>query len=398
MSEVNNKSLTIMVVAGENSGDVLAAGLVAELKTRFPKARFIGVAGENMRAQGVQSVFPLDDLNVMGLVEVLPQLRKLFAKRDELVEVAKREKIDLLLTVDFQDFNASLAKKIKAQCKVPCIHYVSPTVWAWRRGRIPKMARYLDHLLVLFPFEPEMYYGSGLRCTFVGHPVAQNMRGMSGLAERVHEVAQDEKQKIRIALLPGSRKSLIKKLLPTMLRALHDLQFDLFENQPGEMELVLPIADPEHQIFIEQILIELNLNHANIIFVCGEQRFEELATCKAALAASGTSNLELAMLGLPMLVVYSFSPVTYWLAKPFVNVPYGSPVNWVAGKQIVPELLQGNFTETAVREGLKLLLKDSVSRSQQLAGLKAVREALGENQDVDASFKAAEVIASYLNN
>lgn len=413
MSEVNNKFLTIMVVAGENSGDVLAAGLVAELKTRFPNARFIGVAGNNMRAQGVQSVFPLDDLNVMGLVEVLPQLRKLFAKRDKLVEVAKREKIDLLLTVDFQDFNASLAKKIKAQCKVPCIHYVSPTVWAWRRGRIPKMARYLDHLLVLFPFEPEMYYGSGLKCTFVGHPVAQNMRGMSGLAESNQEVVPDEKQKIRIALLPGSRKTLIKKLLPTMLRALHDLQSDLFdqassekessekelsEKQPGEMELVLPIADPEHQIFIEQMLLELNLNHANIIFVSGEQRFEVLASCKAALAASGTSNLELAMLGLPMLVVYSFSPVTYWLVKPFVNVPYGSPVNWVAGKQIVPELLQGNFTETAVREGLKLLLKDSVSRSQQLAGLKAVREALGENQDVDASFKAAEVIATYLNN
>jgi len=393
MSEVNNKSLTIMVVAGENSGDVLAASLITQLKTRFPRARFIGVAGKNMLAQGVESIFPLEDLNVMGLVEVLPQLPKLFEKRDQLVDVAKREKIDLLLTVDFQDFNASLAKKIKAECKVPCIHYVSPTVWAWRRGRIPKMAKYLDHLLVLFPFEPQMYYGSGLKCTFVGHPVAQNMRGMSALTEAAQEqeIEPQKKQKVKIALLPGSRKTLIKKLLPTMLRALNDLQSEM-----GEMEIVLPVADFEHQHFIEQMIADMDLENNNILFVSGEQRFEVLAKCKAALAASGTSNLELAMLGLPMLVVYSFSPLTYWLAKPFVNAPYGSPVNWVAGKQIVPELLQGNFTEDAVRENLKPLLKDSVSRSQQLAELKVVREALGENQDIDASVKAAEIIATYL--
>ena len=392
MSEVNEKPVCIMVVAGENSGDVLAAGVIAEIKVRFPHARFIGVAGKNMLAQGVESLFPLEELNVMGLVEVLPQLRKLFEKRDQLVELAQREKIDLLLTVDFQDFNASLAKKIKAECKVPCIHYVSPTVWAWRRGRIPKMAKYLDHLLALFPFEPEMYYGSGLKCTFVGHPVAQNMRGMSAFAESAQETEKG-KQKIKIALLPGSRKSLIKKLLPTMLKALNDLQSEI-----GEMDLLLPVADPEHQRFIEEMIAEIYPDNNNIRFVSGEQRFEALAECKAALAASGTSNLELAMLGLPMLVVYSFNPLTYWLAKPFVNAPYGSPVNWVAGKQIVPELLQGNFTEDAVRENLKPLLKDSVSRSQQLAELKAVREALGENQDVDASFKAAEIVVSYLKN
>lgn len=382
------KQKRIMIVAGENSGDVLASGLMEQLKKIFPNVSFIGVGGEQMLAQGLHNVFPLEELNVMGLVEVLPHLRRLFRKRDELIEVAKREKIDLLITVDFQDFNASLAKKIKAQCAVPCIHYVSPTVWAWRRGRIHSMAKYLDHLLVLFPFEPEMYYGSGLKCTFVGHPIAQAMKGMSVLSEKASENLEG---KINIAVLPGSRLSLIEKLLPTMLDAVSALQ-----SHDYRFRINIPVAHEDH----EELIINIALNHGlapeQINFVTGELKFEQLAECKAALAASGTSNLELAMLGIPMLVVYKFNMLTYLIAKAFVKAPYGSPVNWVAGKQILPELIQADFTQEKIIEHLKPLLNDSVQRSQQLAELKQVREALGESQDVDASVKAASVIAEYL--
>jgi lipid-A-disaccharide synthase len=345
-----------------------------------------------MLAQGVQSIFPLEDLIVMGFIEVIPHLKRLFAKRDELVEVAKRENIDLLITIDFQDFNASLAKKVKVQCKVPCVHYVSPTVWAWRRGRIHKMATYLDHLLALFPFEPEMYYGSGLNCSFVGHPIAQQMKGMSRLSEQVNQKAiAENKAKVQIALLPGSRTGLIKKLLPTMLDAYNKLNFE------GKVSgLCIPVAHDDHKALITELGLEKGIKPEDINFVSGESRFESLAQCKAALVASGTSNLELAMLGIPMLVVYQLNSLSYWLLKPFVKAPYASPVNWVAGKKIIPELLQHEFTRDEVLENLRPLLIDSVRRSQQLVELKQVREALGESQDVDASVKAANIVAEFL--
>lgn len=396
MQEKSLDKKTIMIVAGENSGDLLAAGLVEQLKQGFPNARFIGVAGENMLAQGVESIFSLADLNVMGFIEVLPHLKRLFAKRDELVEVAKREKIDLLITVDFQDFNASLAKKIKAQCKIPCVHYVSPTVWAWRRGRIHKMANYLDHLLALFPFEPEMYYGSGLTCSFVGHPLAQQMKGVSELSFLFNEKSNSDSEKkqynkVNIALLPGSRTGLIKKLLPTMFDALNRLNFEERVNK-----VYIPVAHEEHKELIIEIGLAKGIKSDDIIFVSGSNRFELLALCKAALVASGTSNLEMAMLGIPMLVVYQFNSLTYWLLKPFVKAPYASPVNWVAGKPILPELTQYDFTEENVLEHFRPLLNDSVQRNQQLVELKQVREALGESQDTPASLKAANIVAEFL--
>ncbi len=386
----SEEAKTVMVVAGENSGDFLASGLIEELKLLFPNARFIGVAGERMKALGVESVFPLEELNVMGFVEVLPHLKRLFQKRDELIDVAKREKIDLLITIDFQDFNASLAKKVKTQCGVPCVHYVSPTVWAWRRGRIHKMAKYLDHLLALFPFEPEMYYGSGLSCSFVGHPLALEMKGVSALSEEF-QANKTEGLKPTLALLPGSRKGLITKLLPKMLKAFSRLKFE------GKVEgLCIPIAHDDHKTLILELGLECGVVESDIEFVSGEGRFDALARCQAALVASGTSNLELAMLGIPMLVVYQFNPVTYHLLKPFVKAPYGSPVNWVAGKQILPELVQADFTVNGILEDLRPLLNDSVQRSHQLAELRQVREALGEHQEVDASKKAAAIVAEYL--
>lgn len=393
MEERSKDNKTIMVVAGENSGDLLAAGLIEELKQAFPNARFIGVAGESMLAQGVESVFPLEELNVMGFVEVIPHLKRLFQKRDELIEVAKHRNIDMLITIDFQDFNASLAKKIKAQCGVPCVHYVSPTVWAWRRGRIYKMATYLDHLLALFPFEPEMYYGSGLNCSFVGHPLALQMKGMSAMSEEFYETAKEQDDAcVSLALLPGSRKGLISRLLPTMLDAYSRLRF---ENKV--QKLVVPVAHEDHKALIIETGLEYGIKREEIEFVSGESRFEELAKCRAALVASGTSNLELAMLGIPMLVVYKLNHLSYHLLRPFVNAPYGSPVNWVAGKQIIPELVQHDLKTKSVLEHLRPLLHDSVQRAHQLVELRQVRNALGEQQELGASAKAAAIVAELLS-
>jgi len=395
MKQRSLEQKTIMVVAGESSGDILAAGLISELQQGFPNARFIGVAGENMLALGVESVFPLDELNVMGFIEVLPHLKRLFNKRDQLIDIVESAKVDLLVTIDFQDFNASLAKKVKARFNIPCVHYVSPTVWAWRRGRIYKMAKYLDHLLALFPFEPEMYYGSGLACSFIGHPLALQMKGMSALSLSYQNSQKNntnsKEGEVILALLPGSRGGLIKKLLPTMLAAYKRLRADNKVNR-----LCLPIAHEEHERLIVKIATEMDITAEELLFVNHENRFDALAKCRAALVASGTSNLELAMLGIPMLVVYRLNFLSYYLLKPFIDVPYISPVNWVAGKNVLPELVQYECNQEKIVEQLSPLLNDSVQRSHQIAELRTVRESLGETQNLDASSKAAEIVAKYL--
>lgn len=384
------KAPTIMIVAGENSGDILGAGLVSEIQKLYPKAKFVGVTGEKLKASGVETIFPIDDLNVMGLIEVIPHLKRLFARRDTLVEYVQNNKVDLLLTIDFQEFNASLAKKVKNITNIPCVHYVSPTIWVWRRGRVKKMARYLDHVLALFPFEPELYYGSGLKCTFVGHPLAQEMRGMS----QDNELSAS----LSLALLPGSRKGLIRKLLPDLLTAVKRLKFQLEQDDstPAELNVVVPVVADEHKKLIQDLAIENDFDPALISFVKSEDRFEELSKCHAAVAASGTSNLELALLGVPMLIVYRLNQLTYWILRPFIDAPYGSPVNWVAGRKVIPELIQQEFTPLNAYEEIRKLLMDPITRNKQLAELNNVRQALGESQDVSASAIAAEVVSEYL--
>lgn len=361
----------IMILAGEVSGDKLGAALMADLKKAQPKIQFVGVGGELMEKEGLVSLFPMEELAVMGFVEVLPALPRLIKRLKELVTFAETEKIDLLLTIDAQDFSARLAKKIKARLRVPCVHYVSPTVWAWRPGRVQKMAKYLDHVLALFPFEPKYYEGSKLACTFVGHPMAQEMAHWS----KTVPTAPEGDFAYPLALLPGSRSGEIARHLPTMVETCQMLE--------GDKPVLVPVPHEQAAKQVGDILSCLKIDKTKFDVVTGEERYKALQNCRVALAASGTVNLELAFLGVPMVVMYRMAPLTYWLAKRLVSVPYISPVNWVAGKKVLVERIQEEAEVATLAADIRQL-SNSEAWGIQSKALQNVREKLACPADKQA--------------
>ena len=383
MADTHNTSKLIMVIAGENSGDLLGADVVRDLKKKFPDARFVGVAGKQMQAEGVESLFPMDELNIMGFVDVLPHLRHLFKRRDELIAYAKEHGVDLLLTIDAPDFSLRVAQKMKQEVAIPCVHYVSPSVWAWRKGRAQKMAQYLDHVLALFPFEVPFYEKVGLDCSFVGHPIVKR------LAEHVPQSDVMPTGTPKIALLPGSRKGVMSRMLPTMMET-----FALLKADMPDLKAVIPLADSHHQAWVEELIDDTS----DIEFIENEQRFSELKGCRVALATSGTSNLELAMLGIPTVVAYKLGGLTYAIARLLVHIPYASPVNWVAGQKVIPEMIQSEFTAAKAAEFVKPLFNEGKIRTTQLQQLKRVRQLLENGSGSNLSYrKASDVVASYIS-
>lgn len=368
-----------MIIAGEASGDLLGAGLIKAIKEQQLDVQFCGVAGAEMQAQGMKSLFDMQELSIMGIAEVLPHIPHMIKRIHETVAYAKEQKIDALVTIDSPDFCLRVAKKIKKELGIPCIHYVSPSIWAWRRGRAKKMAEFLDHVLLLFPFESQYYAPHNLKTTFVGHPVTQ--RGIP--------VAHYNNEPI-LALLPGSRKKVIERMLPEMVAAFNRLKQDI-PNLKG----IIPLVSNKHKVLIEDLI-------PNSIDIVIENRFAKLAECRAALATSGTSNLELAVAKIPMVITYAVSSFTYLLTQILADIPYASPVNWVLneGKPFsegVPELLQDEATAENMYQKLLPLLQDSSERKTQLETLEKTISKLSAPRQ-GSSEKAAETVLSYITN
>ncbi len=370
----------IMLIAGESSGDLLGAGLMAELKQKFPMATFVGIGGEKMQGQGLRPVFDMEELNVMGIFEVLPKVPKLLRRRSQLVEVMRTEQVDLLITIDAPDFGLRVAQKAKKKLGVKCVHYVSPSVWAWRQGRTHKMAKYLDHILLLFPFEVEIYNKANLPCTFVGHPVAERLGYLSP-----KKLTFPEGEPC-LAILPGSRRGVISRMFPVMLETFRALQKDI-----PNLKAVMPLVHEHHKKW----LAECGGNLDDIHFVSEDQRFDALAKCQAALATSGTSNLELAMIGLPTVVGYKMSENTYKIASKLVDVPYISPVNWVLEERALPEFIQHEATVENFKKSLAPLLRDTKEREFLALRLLHTRQKLLlKNQT--PSQRAAAAVAQFI--
>lgn len=370
----------IMLIAGESSGDLLGAGLMAEFQKKFPHATFVGVGGEKMQALGLRSVFDMEDLNVMGIFEVLPKIPKLLGRRNELVSVMQTEQVDLLITIDAPDFCLRVAQKAKKKLGMKCVHYVSPSVWAWRRGRTFKMAQFLDHILLLFPFEVEIYNKANLPCTFVGHPVAERLGYLS--PKKLTFPDGDP----CLAILPGSRRGVISRMFPVMMETFRALQQDI-----PNLKAVMPLVHEHHKKWLKEFGGDLS----GIEFVAEDKRFDALAKCQAALATSGTSNLELAMIGLPTVVGYKMSKNTYRIASRLVNVPYISPVNWVLEERALPEFIQEDATVENFKKALKPLLRDTKEREFIALRLLHTRQKL-LIKNKTPSQRACEAVVNYL--
>jgi lipid-A-disaccharide synthase len=368
----------LLVVAGEASGDLHGARLVSELRRLIPGLSVFGLGGDELRAAGLDPVAHSAEISVVGITEVLRILkraREVFAAL--LAEVDRRRPAAAVL-IDFPDFNLRLAKELKKR-GVPVVYYISPQVWAWRRGRVKTIAQVVDRMLVLFPFEVGFYRRFGVDVVHVGHPLVDEVPQLPSAWER----GEPSREPYRVALLPGSRVSEVEALLPVMLAAVRRLAEDL----PVEARLIRAPTVPQEMLEEE---IELSGLPVRII---SENRFAAVADSHLALCASGTATLEVGLLGTPMVMLYRLGRWTYLVAKLLVHLPYVSLVNLVLGRKVVPELVQGAASPERIALEAEQLLLDERERDDQRAALAEVRGRLGSG---GASRRAAAEIAELL--
>ncbi|MFJ4141619.1 lipid-A-disaccharide synthase [Pseudomonas sp. NPDC089734] len=372
-------SLRIALVAGEASGDILGSGLMRAIKARHPDVEFIGVGGPLMEAEGMRSSFPMERLSVMGLVEVLGRLRELLARRKLLVQQLIEEKPDVFIGIDAPDFTLNIELQLR-RAGIKTVHYVSPSVWAWRQKRVLKIREGCDLMLTLLPFEARFYEEKGVPVRFVGHPLADTIPLESDRPAARAELGLGDGPVV--ALMPGSRGGEVGRL--------GSLFFDTAERlltERPDLRFVLPCASPQRRAQVEQLLQGRDLP----ITLLDGQSHVALAACDAVLIASGTATLEALLYKRPMVVAYRLAPLTFWILKRLVKSPYVSLPNLLAQRLLVPELLQDAATPETLSRTLLPLLDDG---SAQTAGFDDIHRTLRR----DASNQAADAVLSLMGH
>ncbi|MCX4066226.1 MULTISPECIES: lipid-A-disaccharide synthase [Pseudomonas] len=370
-------NMRIALVAGEASGDILGAGLMRALKAQHPAVEFIGVGGPLMQAEGLVSYFPMERLSVMGLVEVLGRLRELLARRKLLIQTLIKEKPDVFIGIDAPDFTLNIELKLR-QAGIKTVHYVSPSVWAWRQKRVLKIREGCDLMLTLLPFEARFYEEKGVPVRFVGHTLADEIPLQADRAAARAELGLPDGP--LVALMPGSRGGEVGRLASVFFDAAERLQ-DL---KPG-VRFVLPCASPQRRAQIETLLQGRNLP----LTLLDGQSHLALAACDAVLIASGTATLEALLYKRPMVVAYRLAPLTFWILKRMVKSPYISLPNLLAQRLLVPELLQDDATPDALAQTLLPLIDGG---EEQTRGFDAIHRTLRR----DASNQAADAVLTLI--
>lgn len=372
----------MLIVAGEASGDLHGSNLIKSLKERDPSLVFYGIGGEKMRGAGLNAIADSRELAVVGISEVILKLGKLYAAFNKLKKALDERRPDVVVLIDYPDFNLYVAKEAKKR-KIPVIYYISPQVWAWRRGRVKKIARLVDKMLVVFPFEVDIYQKAGIDVEYVGHPLSATVS--SRLSKDGAKASLGMAQCQSVALLPGSRRHEVARLLPVMIAAA-----SLIKKEMPDIQFVLPAADTIEDNFIKSFI------HDNIqIRIVRGRCYEALRASDAALVASGTATLETALMEVPMVIVYKFSFLTAIFGRLFVHIDDVGLPNIVAGRRIVPELIQEEATPSALAENILRILKDQDTREKMVYELKEVKNKIG---NVDASRDAAEKIYAFLES
>ena len=370
-------NLRIALVAGEASGDILGAGLMRALKAQHPAIEFIGVGGPLMQAEGLTSYFPMERLSVMGLVEVLGRLRELLARRKKLVADLIAAKPDVFIGIDAPDFNLNIELKLR-QAGIKTVHYVSPSVWAWRQKRVLKIREGCDLMLTLFPFEARFYEEKGVPVRFVGHTLADAIPLEADRAAARAELGLPDGP--LVALMPGSRGGEVGRLGALFL----DTAQRLRALRPG-VRFVLPCANPQRRAQLEELLVGRDLP---LTLLDGKSHLA-LAGCNAVLIASGTATLEALLYKRPMVVAYRLAPLTFWILKRMVKSPYVSLPNLLAQRLLVPELLQDDATVEALAQTLSPLIEGG---EEQTRGFDEIHRTLR----LDASNQAADAVLNLI--
>jgi lipid-A-disaccharide synthase len=359
----------IFISAGEASGDLYASRLVEVLKSRHPGAEFFGCAGPRMQAAGVRPIVDQRSLAVVGIVEVIPHIPRILGELNRLVRASAAERPDVAILTDSPSFHLPLARKLRRQ-GVPIVYLVAPQAWAWKQGRVKTMRATLSRLLCIFPFEEEFFQKHGVAATYIGHPLSRLARPQLTRAEFCSKLGVPEVTRI-VALLPGSRHGELAKHLPILLDAAQRIR----ERHPVTFVLPLPAGfGLQNTRFWEPV-------RAASIQVIEGHTWDALAQAELALAASGTVTVEAAMLGTPMVTFYRVNTLSWYLQRWRVQTPFLTMVNLVAGRRVVPELIQDEMTAERITAEAFHLLEDNDARENMRAGLAEVAKKLGSERD-----------------
>jgi lipid-A-disaccharide synthase len=375
----------IAMVAGEASSDQLAAHLIEALKKQIPDVQFYGIGGPKMQRHGFDSLWPAEKLAVRGYAEVLKHYREIVGIRRQLLQRILKDKPDAFIGVDGSDFNLWLEKRLKRH-GIPAIHFVSPSIWAWRKNRMKKIIQSVTHILAIYPFEPELYAGTSVKCTYVGHPLADVIPltvDQYAIREKLG-IAQDRPV---VALLPGSRQSELQFMAETFIETAK-----LLLARYPTLQFLVPLVSRETRLQFETALWKLKADELPFTLMFGHAA-EAVAASDAVLVASGTATLETALVGKPMVIAYKMSPWSWRLMRGMRYLPWVGLPNILAGRYVVPEFLQDDATPENLAQALGNLLVDGQVR----AGIMRVFDSLHRNLRQNTAEKAAAAVIPYLS-
>ncbi|HDM76674.1 MAG TPA: lipid-A-disaccharide synthase [Deltaproteobacteria bacterium] len=378
------KSKTIMIVAGEASGDLHAGALARELLCSDPSLKLVGVGGTEMKKAGVELLADISSLNVMGLTEIGGKFKSVISVFFDLLKEMRKTRPALLILVDFPDFNLLLARFAK-RYGVPVMYYISPQVWAWRRGRTRTIAKLVDKMVVILPFEVDFYKQYGVEVEFVGHPLLDALQDVPGKDKAREQLGIDSDAKV-VGILPGSRLSEVKKLLGIMLDAIGEIKETLHD-----VQFLFPLANT----LSENDLSFVSREKLEMVKVHKGKTSLVMSACDLLIAASGTVTLEAAIIGTPLIIIYRLSNLSYYLGKCLIRVPYIGLVNLVAGECLAPELVQDDANPGNIAKEAVAILTDKERQLYIKNRFSDVRNSLGKP---GASSRAARVVMELIGN
>ncbi len=378
------------LIAGEASGDLLGSKLIAELKLQNPESEFIGVGGRLMKEQGLVSIFSMEELSVMGFLEVIPHLPKLLKRIKQTAEAIIQEKPDVVITIDSPDFCFRVIKKIKNFHQIKKVHLIAPSVWAYREGRAKKIAKFYDLLLAILPFEPPYFEKYGLKTVFIGHPIVENAPDFS----KKNSVNLDFRKKYNVSesskilcLMPGSRNGEVTRIFPEMILATNNLASKI-----SDLKIVIPLSDKTRQL-VGEMSKSLQVEY---FLIEKEEKEAAFFASDFALAKSGTNTVELSLYQIPMIVVYKLNFLTYFLIKRMIKINFANLVNLILNKEVIPEMLQKNCSGEKMANVLEKLMSNKNLAQKQISESQEALNLMGLNFKQSPSSKASEEITRLL--
>ena len=372
----------ILMVAGEASGDLHGSHLVKEMLSLDPTLQFYGVGGKKMKNEGVELIADSKEMAVVGITEVLLKLKRIYQIYRKLKNSLTSNSPSLVILIDYPDFNLRFAREAKKK-NIPIVYYISPQVWAWRKGRIKKIGRLIKKMIVIFPFEKKIYEEAQIDVDFVGHPLLDAIRSQFSREEAFQQFSLSSGV-TTIGLLPGSRMNEVKRHLPPMIEAI-----PLISKQINPVQFIIPVA-PGLDLGEVQNLVGSKRENIRVV---ENNIYDVMRISDVVIVASGTATMEAAIMGAPMIVVYRVSPLTYLLGKMLIKVKNIGMVNIIAGKTVVPELIQKDVTPEKITSAVVQILENPSKQEEIKKELNSLKEKIGKS---GASFRAAQIIISLL--